>query len=243
MSNDLNDEIAQELKNEEEARIMAEYAPKSISRTQVKGAKFAWMAVAIGIDIATAYAYFVILAPFWWYGVLWLIAGAGGLMFAEWLWERIGNNEEQTKIASASKTVSAVAVLVMALLSGVALILGVTRAPWMEIIALVSAVGLACFHGWQSYQYHEKDDDYIAATEDARADANNQKEIRKVHRAGQRVAAKKVVHRTGAKYQEQHGNAFAAAAGRSYASETEKPKVVKQETPQDPNSPAGKVQP
>lgn len=239
---DLNDEIALELKNEEEARILAEYAPKSISRTQVKGAKFAWMAVAIGIDIATAYAYFVILAPFWWYGVLWLIAGAGGLMFAEWLWERVGNNEEQTRIASASKTVSAIAVLAMALLSGVALILGVTRAPWMEIVALVSAVGLACFHGWQSYQYHEKDDDYIAATEDARADAQNQKEIRKVHRAGQRVAAKKVVHRTGAKYQEQHGNAFATAVGRSYSAETQAPKPPKVEAKIDPNSEAGKPQ-
>lgn len=220
MTKDLNEEIANEIMQEEEARIMAEFAPKDIQRGQVKGAKFAWMAVAIGIDLTTAYALYLVFSPYWWYAVLWAIAGAGGLMFAEWLWERVGNNEEQTSIASTSKNVSAIAIVLMAVLAGVAMILGFQRQPWMEVLALISVVGLACFHGWQAYQYHEKDDDYIAATEEARANAENLKEIRKVHRAGLRIAAKKRVHKTGEKYEKEHGVAFTAAAGRSFASES-----------------------
>lgn len=219
----LNDEIAEELRLEEETRMLAEFAPKEIQRTQVKAAKIAWMCVAIGIDLATAYAYLIILAPYWWYAVLWIFAGAGGLLFAEWLWERIGNNPEQTRLASASKTTAAAAVLIMALLSGVVLIMGWERMLWMEIIAMFSAVGLVGFHGWQSYQYHEKDDDYIAATEDARADALNKQDIKRIHRAGARVDAKKTVHKTGEKYQQKHGDAFTILAGRSYSSEDNDP--------------------
>lgn len=228
MVKDLNEEIAEEIMKEEEARIMAEFAPKDIQRSQVNGAKIAWMAVAIGIDVTTAYALFLVFQPFWWYAALWVVAGAGGLMFAEWLWERVGNNDEQTRIASTSKNVSAVAIVVMAVLAGVAMIMGWQRQPWMEVLALISVVGLACFHGWQAYQYHEKDDDYIAATEEARANANNLKEIRKTHRAGLRIAAKKRVHQVGEKYQKEHGAAFTAAAGRSFASEEhQKPYTVK----------------
>lgn len=216
-----NDDIAKEILDEEEERIKAEFSPKKISRTQVSGAKFAWMAVAIGIDLTTAYALYLVFSPYWWYAAFWAIAGAGGLMFAEWLWERIGNNDEQTRIAQTSKTVSAVAVLGMALLAGAALIMGWQRAQWMEILAFVIVVGLVCFHGWQSYQYHEKDDDYIAATEDARKGAENMKEIRKIHRAGQRVAAKKLVRRVGEKYEKEHGAAFTAATGRQFTSKTD----------------------
>ena len=223
MSDKLNDEIAKELFAEEEARVLAEFAPKSIQRGPVKGAKFAWMFVAFGIDIATAYAYTIILAPYWWYAVIWILAGAGGLLFSEWLWERIGNNDEQTRIAKTSKQVSAGAILVMALCAGVSLIMNWSRNTSMEIFAMTSAVGLICFHGWQAYQYHEKDDDHIATTMDARAGAENLKDIRRIHRAGMRVKAKKMVHNVGSKYQQQHGAAFTAAAGRSFGSETVKP--------------------
>lgn len=218
--NNADQEIADEILKEEEARIMAEFAPKQIQRTQVKAAKFAWMFVAISIDVATAYIFGIATA--WFYGVMWFLAGSFGLMFAEWLWERIGNNDEQTRIAALSKNVSAIAVVVMALLAGIAYILGWTHNQILEIIALVSAVSLFCFHGWQAYQYHEKDDDYIAATMDALADAKNTKEIRNIHRAGLRVKAKKMVRATGAKYEQQHGAAFTAAAGRTFGAETDK---------------------
>lgn len=221
---DRNKAIADEIRAEEEAAVMAEYEPKAVGKTQVKGAKFAWMAVAVLIDLATAYAYILILSPFWWYAMMWIMASAGGLLFAEWLWERVGNNDEQTRIADASKKVSAGAVILMAVLSGLALILGWQRNEWMEVFALVSAVGLICFHGLQAYRYHEVDDDYIAMTIEARAEAANMKEIKKIHRAGRRVKAKNRVHDLGEEYQKQHGEAFAVAAGRTFSANADAPK-------------------
>lgn len=220
-----NDEIAKELEAEREAKMMAEFAPKPIQRTQVKAAKYAWMFVAVSIDIASAYIVYTMTT--WFHAVIWLIAAAGGLIFAEWLWERVGNNDEQARTASLSKQVSAVAVIVMGILTGVAYVLGWTSYAIVEAVVVAVTVSLFGFHGWQAYQYHEKDDDYINATMDAKADAKNQKELRDIHRAGQRVNAKKTVHRTGAKYQKEQGSAFNSASGRSFASDTDDPQTLK----------------
>lgn len=230
--NNENDEIAEELRIEKEARMLAEFAPKKIQRIQVSGAKFAWMAVAIAIDLVTAYAYMVILAPYWWYGIAWIIAGAGGLIFSEWLWERVGNNAEQTRISSTSKNVSAISVLVMALFTGVALIMEWQGEKWIEILSMFSAVLLVCFHGWQSYQYHENDDEYKAENEASIAEAAHQKELRAIHRAGRTVAAKRAQRRVGGEYQDKYGKAFVQASGRSFGAETEEVKHI-------PNSQGG----
>lgn len=231
----MNKEIAAELAREREEAERAEFTPPPISQAQVNGAKYAWMAIAFVIDGATAYALWKILAPYWYYAVLWLVVGAGGLVFSEWLWERIGNNAKQAAIAKKSKSVSALSVVVMAIVAGVALIVGIERALWVEILAVSSVIALACFHAWQAYQYHELDDDYVALTLEAQKEAENQKEIRSIHRAGRRVAAKKKVYVLGSEYQKSHGSAFVAAAGRSFASESKTPEL-KRENP----TPGGK---
>lgn len=241
MSNDeifdmekMNKEIAEELTKEREEAEQAEFEPPIISHTQVKGAKYAWMGIAFVIDAATAYALWKILTPYWYYAILWIVVGAGGLVFSEWLWERIGNNETQSKLAKTSKTVSAFAILIMAMITGVVLVVNAAAALWVEGLAVVSVIGLACFHGWQAYQYHEVDDDYIALTLEAKKEAGNQKEIRAIHRAGRRVAAKKKVYVLGSVYQKTHGDAFTAAAGRSFASTSNSTPKVK---PKDENPP------
>jgi hypothetical protein len=216
--NDLNKAIEEEIAREEEARALAEFAPPPVSNAQVKGAKVAWMTAAGIIDLTTAYALYFVFFPYWWYAVLWGLVGAGGLIFQEWLWERVGNNKQQTALATKGKNVSAVAIMVMAVIAGIALIMGWQGVKVLEVIAMLAVVGLACFHAWTAYQYHEIDDDYIAVTVESRAEADNQKAVRQIHRAGARVEAKKRVHMIGAKYQEKQGGAFAKAAGQSYAS-------------------------
>ena len=220
----LNAEIAAEIEREKREAELAEYAPPAVSNAQVNGAKYVWMLVAFGVDIATAYALWLILAPYWWYAVIWLLVGAGGLVFAEWLWERVGNNTQQKAIARTSKVVSAVSVMAMALVTGVALVTGFSAIAWIEGLAVISVLALAGFHGWQSYNYHEVDDDYIAQTLEARAEADNLKELRSIHRAGRRVEAKKRVYITGGRYQGEHGEAFQRAAGKSFASTAQAPK-------------------
>jgi hypothetical protein len=241
---DLSKEIADELEREREEAELAEYSPPSISNAQVNGAKYAWMVIAFAIDAATAYALWLILAPYWWYAILWLVVGAGGLVFAEWLWERVGNNDIQFQIADVSKKVAGIAVLVMALVTGVILVGGVGNAAWMEIISVVLIVGMLGFTGMQAYRYHENDDDYIAMNLEAKEEAKNQKELRAIHRAGRRVEAKGQVHVRAAKYRSKQGQAFDAARGqqkkpmqqpvRSFSQTAEKPPEVEKQHP-NPN--------
>lgn len=228
---DENKEIAEEILRDEEAKIAAQFEPKKISKNQVKAAKYTWMGITVVVDAATAYAYTVILDPYWWYGFIWFLVGAGGLIFSEWLWERIGNNDEQRKIASASKNTSAIAVFIMALLAGFALVMGWSGQKWMEVFAMASAIGMSFFHGLQAYRYHEVDDEYISETEDALADANSQKEIRNYHRAGMRVKAKKAVRNIGSQYRSQHGAAFDAALGKQYAKDMGLPQRLDNKNP------------
>jgi len=219
----LNDEIAKEIEKEREEAELSEFAPPKVSNAQVNGAKYAWMIIAIVVDLATAYALWLILAPYWWYAVMWFTVAAGGLLFAEWLWERVGNNDKQIAISRVSKNVSALAVAGMAIITGVGLVSNIHLVGWIENLAVVSVLALMCFHGWQAYQYHEVDDDYVAQTLEARAEATNQKEIRTIHRAGRRIHAKKKVYVTGQHYQKSHGNAFVKEAGRSFAADAQRP--------------------
>jgi signal transduction histidine kinase len=229
---DLSKQIADELEREREEAELSEYTPPTISNAQVNGAKYAWMVIAFAIDAATAYALWIILAPYWWYAILWLVVGAGGLVFAEWLWERVGNNDIQFQIADVSKKVAGIAVIAMALVTGIILVGGIGNAAWMEVISVVLIVGMLGFTGMQAYRYHENDDDYIAMNLEAKEEAKNQKELRAIHRAGRRVEAKEQVHVRAAKYRAKQGQAFDAARGqkkpmqqpvRQFASDTEKP--------------------
>jgi hypothetical protein len=201
------------------------------------------MAIVFAIDAATAYALWIILAPYWWYAALWLVFGAGGLIFSEWLWERVGNNEKQIAISSASKKVSAAAVMLMALFTSVELVTNIITAEWVGGFAVFVVISLAGFHAWQSYQYHEVDDDYIALTLEAKAEASNQKELRSIHRAGRRIEAKKKVYVTGAMYQGKHGDAFGKLTGKNFqkptqqfAKDVQKPPQIEQPSP----TPGGK---
>lgn len=213
---DINEAVELELIEEEKRKVEEEYAAKPISEAPVKGAKYAWMGAVFLVDLATAYALYEILSPYWWYAAMWLLSGAGGLLFADWLRERVGNNFEQCQISDTGKNISAISVIVMALFAGVVLVLGITRTQWVEVVAFVSALGLFCFHAIQAYRYYHNDDGYIAKNEEARANADAVKELRKLHRAGLKVKAKQRVITTGAGYQKQYGGAFRAAAGRSF---------------------------
>lgn len=223
MSKDLNEEIAAEIESEKREAELSEYAPPEISNAQVDAAKYAWMLIVAAVDLATAYAYYETLYPYWWYALLWFVVGGGGLIFSEWLWERVGNNDKQNALARRSKMVSAISVFVMALLMGVAVVFKFQHTNLITGLAVASSVGLAFFHAWQAYQYHEVDDERIALNLEAQAEAKNKKEERVIHRAGRRIEAKKRVHVLGGKYQERHGAAFEKETGRTFAAQTKNP--------------------
>ena len=205
-----NDEIALELA-EEEVRVESEkHAPKTPHGRQVTGAKIAWMLGVIAIDAATAYAILQITL-YWQYAALWFAAGAGGLLFSDWLREHVGNNDDQKRIAELGINVSLGAVLAMALLAGTVYVLGYSRLPWVEALVTAASVGLFFYHVAQAYRYYIIDDEYIAKRDEARAEAANRRDIARIHRAARKVAAKKQAEAVADKYRKDHGTALDAA--------------------------------
>ena len=207
--NDNNDEITREIELENEQRE-AGAKPKKIQRGQLFGAKLAWTLGAVAIDIVTGYAIYYTTA-YWWYGVMWVVAGAGALWFSEWLWERIGNNDEQKVIADLGIKVSGGAIAFMALAAGVILAGKFENNVWIEGGLILSVVGLFCYHVFQSYRYYILDDEFMEATEEARANAQAEKEIRQIHRAARKVEAKKKRSAILGNYRNMHGDAIDAA--------------------------------
>ena len=161
-----NDEIALELQKEEQRKAALNIKPIKIQRAQVSASKLIWTFGAVALDVASAYAIWQIL--YWWYAILWILAGAGGLVYSEWLKVRVGNNHEQREIGERGVTVSAVLVGIMAFVSGFALVFGLTKNAWIEVFTLLSVVGLAGYHLLQSYRYDRADDEWIEQTNEAR---------------------------------------------------------------------------
>lgn len=205
-----NDVIADQIRQDKEKAARDKIVPAKKNTPQVETAKIAWTLGALAIDIATAYAIYVITGYFW-YGVFWIVAGGGGLIWSQWIKERVGNNAEQNKIGEAGVIVSGLAVLIMAFVTGVVFVLGMTGLLWVEALTVVATVGLFLYHVFQAYRYHEADDDITAAQEEARAEARALKEIREIHRAARVVEAKKKALQLLSGYEGEHGDAIRAA--------------------------------
>ena len=209
--NEIEKRVAENKKKREEAKN----PPPQIEKGQVKVSKWVWMACAVVIDLITGYAVATITTD--WYGGLWIAAGAGGLIYAEWLRERVGNNTDQRKISELGVGVSAVSVLLMAGLAGSMYVLGMTKLAWVEVVVLLSTIGLFCYHAFQSYRYHVKDDDYLARSEEAREIEVHERNLRELDRAAREVEHAKLEEYTKAGYRREHGGAFDAALGQTYA--------------------------
>lgn len=206
-----NDKIAMEIQ-EERARAEREKSkPRKPSSKQVEEARYMWMGGAAVVDLLTAWLIYQ-ETTYWYYALIWVLAGAGGLLWSERLKERIGKNREQTKIADNGVTVSAAAIVIMALVVGTVWVLRI-NVLWMNALQEISALVLFFFHLFQSYQYHQKDDEIQAADEEARLEAQNERAIREAHRAARLVESKKVKSGYENSYRAEHGAAFDAALG------------------------------
>lgn len=214
-----NDEIAKEIQDER-ARIEMQ-AKKYKDRGQLKGAKIAWILGAFAVDASTAYAIWQIL--FWWYGLAWVVAGAGGIVYSDWLRERPDNNDEQKDIAELGLNVSWVSIVVMAVLAGVALVLGLQKNKYIEGFMILFVVGLFIYHVFQSYRYAVCDDEYVLMQTERKANAEIDARIAEINRAARIVAARKRTNEMLDNYKREHGTAILAQLGelRTFADETE----------------------
>ncbi|RPJ29412.1 MAG: hypothetical protein EHM33_00775 [Chloroflexi bacterium] len=204
-----NNAIAKQIEAEKARREADQNKPKKVTQKQVDEARFVWMAGVFLIDALTAWLIWT-LTTYLPYAVIWIFAGAGGLLYSERLKERIGNNAEQGKIGERGVKASALAVVLMALLVGT---IWVTKVQyvWLNAVMEVTAVVLFFFHVWQSYQYHSVDDEVVAANEEARSEEENLRQIRGVHRAARYVDTIKNREGVADSYRKDHGAALDAA--------------------------------
>jgi hypothetical protein len=207
-----NDEIAREMEEENRRREKNGNRPLKVERQQLTGAKIVWTVGAVIVDVITGYAVWQI--TFWWYGALWVIAGSGGLIYSNWLRERIGNNYDQKQIARYGLNLSWISIALMGLISGAVYILGYTRIQWVEVMTLVVVFSLFIYHVYQSHRFQILDDEYIEMNEEARELEEHARELRRIHRAARKVESKKKERGVIQEYGDKHGAAFDAAYGK-----------------------------
>jgi hypothetical protein len=159
MNNYLDDYNARESESERTAKL-------KIDSSMVSVAGYIWQIGVIGVDALTAYLIGAkILA--WYYGLAWFLAGALGLIFAENLRSRIGNNDAQDKIGTTGVIVSIVAVIAGAIYAGIINIVGITISA--EIVVMAGVIVLVMYHVGAAYLYYNADDENKSRTEEARA--------------------------------------------------------------------------
>jgi hypothetical protein len=206
------DDVTREIEQEREEIERERNRPPKVSNSQVDRARIVWIGGSILIDGLTAWLIYT-MTGYWYYALIWVVAGAGGLLYSEDLKTRIGNNPEQQEYADRGVKVSAIAVFVMAVLVGGIFVTGYA-ASWVDAILEAAAVGLFFFHLYQSYQYHNLDDEVIARNEEARAEERNKKREREIHRAARIVERKRKQLSLREKYRKEYGGAFDAALGK-----------------------------
>ena len=178
--------------DELEALVTEEAPEPPIDKSPIKNSTFAYHAVVIVLDLISGGI--VGYLTFWFYGVIWFLAGAIAFFQHHKNWESPTNNDYQQKNSTIGMIVSVVAVGVMALASGAVLVLtsrGLLAIDGGYIAAFVELVTVSLFiwNGYQFAMYKFKDDSFVIARQIARAQANAHKKIEFAKAAGSVVDA------------------------------------------------------
>lgn len=173
--------------------------------------KYAYNVAVFVLDLVTGWTIWQL--TFWYYGVLWFMAGAVVFYLHQKNWERAGNNDEQVKISQAGLIVSVVSMVLMAVAAGglwIAKTSGTIVSPmWSEIGVVGSAIALYAWHSVQLALYYFKDDNFVIERATARAKAQAEKKIKIIQAAGAVVdAGKKAVDERNNQYK-RHGDSGA----------------------------------
>lgn len=181
----MSNNIAEEIRKENEEADAELFAAPPINKSPVNVAKYVWMLGVGLLDLATAY--FVWQSTILLYGVIWFLIGAAGLAYSEWQRERIGNNAIQEKIGNAGVIVSASMVILGSVGMGAVYLLGMTNQNAVTLSVEVVTILVFSYHLIQSYRYHNEDDEYKEQNKDARLGARNVSKQRQIQRAKTRV--------------------------------------------------------
>lgn len=222
MSNPNNISELEELVNEKKP------APKP-SRAPLSASKLGYSVAIVIIDLITGWTIWQL--SYWYYGVIWFLAGAISFYLHQQNWEHPGVNEVQEKNAMLGMIVSVTSMFLMAIAAGFALIFGVTSNIAEAVI--VGCVILAFFwHALQLALFYFADDDWEITRQINRAKATANKKVQIARAAGEVVTALKAFQNERDNQHKQHGDGRAVDAAMakiggnkqvvSYASDTDK---------------------
>jgi uncharacterized membrane protein len=219
----VNDEITKRIEDKRKKREAEDHPAPQINRTPVVISKVVWIGGAILIDVVTGYA--ILEVTRWWYALIWVLAGAGGLILSEWQRERIGNNRQQRELGEQGVLWSAIAIVLMAIAAGVVYLLNYTNYVPAVVGIFISIIVLGCWHIFRSYRYHIVDDEYIERTREARDEEEHKRAMREIDRAAREAELASKENARIAEHKIRLGTAFDVA----YGSETKKEALEKKQ--------------
>lgn len=150
--------------------------------------KYAYNLAAIIVDLITGWTIWQL--TFWYYGALWVLAGAVVFFLHQHNWERENNNQQQVDISKTGIMVSVVSIVLMGAAAGSLWVLGIVN-PWVEAGIIVASVLLFSWHAIQLATYYFVDDDFVIRRQVARAEAQAHKKIKIIKAGGEVVKANK----------------------------------------------------
>lgn len=148
---------------------------------------------------------------YWYYGVIWFLAGAISFFLHHKNWDSARNNEKQVRNAQTGMIVSVVAMIVMALSAATVWVLKITSV-YIETAIVLPILGLFFWHAFQLAMYRFADDKFVIERAIASAKANANKKVQIAKAAGTVVAAgKQAIDEKNKQYQ-RHGDRGAVDA-------------------------------
>lgn len=216
--------------------------------------KYAYNIAVVLLDLVTGWTIYQL--TFWYYGVMWFLAGAVVFYLHQKNWERDGNNEKQVNISQVGMVLSVGSMLLMALITGGLWIAKANGAAvnlmWSEIGIVSFAIGLYAYHAVQLARYYFLDDEFVIKRTVARAKAQANKKIQIIKAGGEVVKAnREALQEKNAQYKK-HGSreavdmAINRIEGKKqqpqpvYATDTGKPELKEPENPTNPHRQNGK---
>lgn len=188
------------------------------------------MAVAI-IDAGTGYLIWQL--TFWYYGVIWFLAGAVVFFLHQKNYFTAGNNDKQMRGALTGIIVSVGTMFIMAMVAGGLYVFGV-RTQWVEVGLIITSIALFAFHAYQLAMHVFNDDGFRIANTITRAHAQANKKMQIAKASGVVIKAHREAEAEKNKQYKQHGKgnvdaAFSKMSGQprrvEYAADTDRPEL------------------
>jgi hypothetical protein len=194
----------------------------------LKTSTIAYQAAIVIIDGLTAAT--IAMISYWYYGVIWFLAGAISFFLHHKNWDAPLNNEKQIKNSQTGMIVAVASMVVMALAAASVWVLKY-QSPYIEAGIVLPVIGLFFWNALQVALYRFESDKFVMNRAIARAKANAHKHITIAKAAGEVVAANRTAIEEKNRQYQRHGDRGAvdramekmgaAKHGLSYASDTE----------------------